>query len=741
MTIGLIIGLILACFGAAALFIGFLCISRRKTESMNFGSLELTAFASAVWSLGFAVLFASTDTNVAYWGRAVGMVGTCTFLFFAHRTLLQVTRIPRWQKSISKVLAFFWIPVFFITTSPHAAVYTYTPEGMRYVFTPGISNTIYSVYCVIYGINVAVSVVLANKYADCRREKKTAVQFVVVLIVIFSGMVLDTIFPTMGLEAIPGSTLTQFAGLWVLYKAMWDKNKSEITLGNMTEYVYSVISEPLLVFNQDGGLVLFNRAAKEYFQKDRDKELSAEDRLQDMFDVPEDFFDYDGMYRAAECKTVTGKAFVSLDVSRIKDKFNDAIGFLVFVKDMTELNNAMESLRQAKAEADSANSAKSNFLANMSHEIRTPLNAILGFSELLLNEDSLGKNREEVEDIRDSSNTLLTIVNDILDISKIESGRMELVEEDVRFRDFFKNIGLMASLLAQKKGLSFGVDIDANIPSAVRADSSKLRGVFVNIINNSIKYTREGSVKFSAKLLNIENNVANLEFVVEDTGIGMKPEAMEKLFTPFYRMDTKRNSNIEGTGLGLSIVKGYVDLMKGTVDVESEYNKGSRFTIRIPFVIVNDEKLGIVDFKHKEETKEKSKTQVSLAGLKILAVDDNRVNLKVISKCLEKYKASLVLKESGAEALKACAAEQFDVVLMDQMMPEMDGVEAMKHIRSMNAFYEAGGRSRFVCLTANAISGAKEALLEEGFDAYVSKPINFSKLVGLLSEYLKAKGV
>lgn len=741
MTAGLIIGLVLACFGSGGLCICLSCILKGKPTGADFRPLVWVALSSAVWSFGFAVLFASSDTNLAYWGRTVGMAGTCAFLLTAQGTILEVLRAPKWQRKLSLGLSFFWIPIFFITTSRDAAVYTYTENGMRYVFKPGLANNIYSAYCVLYGLNVATTIVLAYKNARCKREKKTAKLFIIMASVTFFGMILDTILPTMGLEAIPGSTLAQFGGLLFMYLAIRDKNKSEIVMENFTEYVYSVVSEPLLVFNFEGELGIFNRAAKEYFAKKGVCELAVGNRISNLFDVPANFLEYEGNYLGAECRTKAGEAFVSLDVSRIKDKYEDTIGAIVFVKDMTELNIAMESLKQAKAEAEQANAAKSNFLANMSHEIRTPLNAILGFSELLLDEDSLGKNRDAVEDIRDSAGTLLSIVNDILDISKIESGRMELVEEDVELKAFFKNIDLIVAPLARKKGLSFVMNIDEDIPSVVRADRSKLRGILINLINNSVKYTHEGRVRLDAKLTGREGSIAFLEFVVEDTGIGMKPEAMEKLFTPFYRMDTKRNSNIEGTGLGLSIVKGYVDLMKGHIDVESEYNKGSRFIIKVPLEIMEDEPLGIIDFAQKEELKQKESAKQSFANLKILAVDDNRVNLKVISKCLEKYGATPVLADSGAEAIKECAKEQYDVVLMDQMMPQMDGIETMRHIRSMNTHYEEGGNARFVCLTANAISGARESLLASGFDAYVSKPINFGKMAALLSEYLEEKNI
>ncbi len=347
MTIGLIIGLILASFGAVALFICFVCVSKVKAGNRNFIFLGLTALASAIWSLGFAVLFSSSDTNLAYWGRTIGMVGTCSFLIFSHKTLLSVTRVPNWQRKIATVLSFFWIPVFFLTISRNAAIYTYTSSGMTYVFSPGLPNTIYSVFCVIFGIDVAISIVLGIRNAQCRREKKTAKLCICMLIVLFSGMILDTILPTLGLEAIPGSTITQFGGLLALYFAIYDKSKSDITIENLTEYVYSVISEPLLVFDKENKLVLFNRAAREFFINDSGIGILEGDQISDMFDVSPDFLSYEGIYTMTECRTAGGTSYVSLDVSRIRDKYADTIGFVIFVKDMTELYSNMESLKQS----------------------------------------------------------------------------------------------------------------------------------------------------------------------------------------------------------------------------------------------------------------------------------------------------------------------------------------------------------------------------------------------------------
>lgn len=387
-----------------------------------------------------------------------------------------------------------------------------------------------------------------------------------------------------------------------------------------------------------------------------------------------------------------------------------------------------ELLEKAKAE----NRAKTIFLANMSHEIRTPMNSIMGFAEILLTQKMTSEQEDYVLNIRDSSQSLLSIINDILDISKVESGKMELIEKNFSTKKLLTSALMEISLLADKKELEFRTDISETLPVTLYGDEVRLKEILINILNNAVKYTREGYVSIEAKG-EVAEGILNLNVVISDTGIGISKENQEKIFNVFEQVEQLKNKGIEGTGLGLSIVKGYLTLMKGTVEVESEVGQGARFTVKIPLKVVDASPIGKISF----ERAKKEKTSIGDIKIKdrtALVVDDSRVNLKVIRKVLENYGLKVDEADGGEKSIELCSNKQYDMVFMDQMMPGVDGITAMKKIREIDG-YEAGGKNKIFVLTANAIKGVEEELLAEGFDAYFSKPIEFRKIEEMLLNY------
>jgi len=394
-----------------------------------------------------------------------------------------------------------------------------------------------------------------------------------------------------------------------------------------------------------------------------------------------------------------------------------ALSFILF-----SLSVAKQKSDEKNQLAEAASKAKSDFLAKMSHEIRTPMNAIIGMAEMALREYISDAAREHIITIKKAGANLLSIINDILDFSKIESGKLEIVPRNYLFSSLINDVVSIIKMRLADSNLNFVVNIDPNVPNSLFGDEIRIRQVLLNILSNAVKYTKKGFISFSVNG-EITGDTVLLTIEVADSGIGIKKDDLEKLFDDFVRFDFAVNKDVEGTGLGLAITKNLIKMMNGNISVQSEYGKGSTFTVKLPQKIRSHESF--------ESIKNDSVTiKFNAPKAKILVVDDIDTNLKVAKGLMQPYKMQVDLCSSGIEAIERVKENDYDLVFMDHMMPEMDGIEATKLIRKTHA------NLPIVALTANAVSGTKEMFLSNGFSDFLSKPIDIIKLNSILEKWL-----
>ena len=728
-------GIFINCLAVVFSTIIALCGISYFMREKNAGALRyymlVMGFFGALWSGGYGIMGFTETGEVAAVFRAVGLVGVAGFMMTEALMVAYMVELPKWLfRAYAMIFGIFAVvDLYFFIPDQHTFVRL--NGRMCYYSTNSFGRMVHNIFLAFVVVTmIAMAILWVHKEKPKRQSYYVRAAILANIAILFS-IIPDTILPMLGKPSFPSSAY----GMFLTYMITWfwatRFNAFSITVGNLSQYIYESANTAILIFDEYFRLVLANPYGQELLGI---KKIENQ-KLMQLFQGTdaESGRIKDGILRdnkgVAELVSVHGAISCSLNFSLARDFHDDPYCIVCFVYDLTKEKNMLEEVVRA-------NEAKSQFLANMSHEIRTPINGILGMDSVLLKECHDENLREYAKNIQSAGQSLLSIINDILDISKIESGKMEILTIRYQLFSVLNDCYNLTKIKLQNKPVSFIMQINEKLPSWLYGDEVRIRQIINNFLSNAVKYTKEGNITFELDFEEKTDEQILLVITVRDTGIGIKEEDLGKLFESFTRIEEKRNRNIEGTGLGLNLTKNLVNLMGGEVFAESTYGKGSCFTAKIPQKIADAKPMGDFGKRYQQylSTSDDDKLSFLAPDAKILVVDDVTMNLKVVEGLLKATKIQIDTAVSGSECLECVKTTPYQMIFLDHMMPEMDGLETLEHMK--NLADNPNAQTPVIMLTANAIVGAKEEYIEAGFTDYLTKPIRETELLEMILKYL-----
>ena len=726
------INIFLLMSGATCIFLGGGFLRREKNTRGFFKySVFLLSLGCGLCNIGYCTMSLSTDLQAAYIFRVIGLVGIDLYLIAEIFIVISCLNFSGTAQyciiCLSSTAALFDIIIY-----GHPATNTFTRIG---AFTTYVKNDPYrhvfhyTYYAILTVCILMIGIVWAINVQYKRERRLMRLAWVSNIILLLSALP-DCFGTNAGTIAHLSYCVGVLTAFTVFYLASNNYIAFNITVNTISKDIFSTLGTGLLVFDTDYHLSLSNEYADNILGLDKEPNRI---RLKEIFTLkkgePMKMF-----VRAAKGETidyrltskVTGKMTL-VNFSCKMDRNHEPMCYILVATDLTEENRLIE-------EAQAANKAKSDFISNITHEIRTPINIISGNDELILRECNDPNILKYADNINVASRNLSSLVNDVLDFSKIESGKLEIMFGDYNLSKLITDCYNMFLSLATEKRQSLNVTCAPAIPSILEGDEVRLKQIITNLLSNAVKYTPDGgsiSIDVSYKEVNVDSIILVIKII--DNGIGIKDDDKAHLFENFQRFELTRNRTIQGTGLGLSITKNLVMLLHGTINVESTYGQGSTFIVEVPQRIIDPSPVGKIssDFA---KTTAKYQSSFTAPEARILAVDDVKMNLDVFVGLLKNTKMTIDLALSGAEALSMMDKTKYDIVFLDHMMPEMDGIEVLNRLRANES--SPNYHTPVIMLTANAMMGADQKYLESGFDDYLSKPIRPLTLENMVQKHL-----
>ncbi len=733
---------IIIVLGVIIINVGVYIFSKEKKNIANI-TFFIIAMTCGIWEFSMGM----QNISIGFNNHIVAYVILITTIIILPASVIYMFSIADFPPLVIKihiiVLGLFAVITIF------SLFFSYSPESIDRFWGESVSyanlerNVMTKVYQyqLISGL-IFISGCIAWSKKERLKRVKTQIKFfyLYMALVVFAYTISILIPALFRVSSNPLGSIYMFAGFVALTYYSNKTRAFSFSMESISDDIMKNVVMPLIVMDGDGELIIANKAATSLFgmsieelKKVSYESLFTAESMKNYHRTEGNCFSEEG---EGNLIIRNGNIPVKVTSSVMRDEYNDILYSLCYFTDFSKEQELMDKLEESRLEAENANKAKGDFLANMSHEIRTPINAVLGLDEMIIRECKDEEIRTYAFDIKSAGKTLLGLVNDVLDFSKIESNKMEILPVEYELSSVINDLLNMITVKTSEKKLLFEIDVAETIPHLLYGDEIRIKQVVLNILTNAVKYTDRGSVALSFGYEEAGEDSIYLVVRVKDTGIGIRKEDIPALFSPFERIDEKKNRTVEGTGLGMSITTQLLIMMGSRLEVDSVYGEGSVFSFRLKQKVIDWKPIGNFAqmYNRIREEGEKYKESFRAPEAKLLVVDDTAMNLTVIKGLLKRTLLQIDTAASGGECLDKIIGKKYDIIFLDQRMPEMDGIETYHCMKQLEG--NQNENTPVIALTANAVSGAREMFLKEGFSDYLSKPVDANKLEKLIKKYL-----